>query len=176
MNTPILPRIGEIACLAALLCPGGAATAEPSRVALKVEVEGKVDITGRDSKTQTRTLNLDLVHSGKESIPSATIQWTLYGHDMKDRDLVAIASGSCVKDLPAGKTTRVSGKDVRISSVREHSVAVRKGQGRHARTSYRKVPASGREYYGYGVRVLVDGKVLAEEYSQASIAKLAKGE
>lgn len=139
---------------------------------MKVDAEGKADITGKDAKTQTRTLKIALSNTGKEVITGATIKWMVFGHNMKDHHLVQVKSGEIRKDLPAGITVEVSSERLKISGVREHSVRSRSGSGRRARTTFKKVPASGQEYYGYAVQVFDREKLLAETYSQPSFKKL----
>jgi hypothetical protein len=163
------------ACLIALLVSSTlGAEISDSRVSLEVDVEGKADYKGSDSKTQTRVLNITLSNSGKKKIPGATIKWTIYGHTMAGHDLVSIKSGTVNKDIPVGEPVRVSSERVKISGVREHSVRTKVGKGRRAHYTFKKVRASGHEYYGYSVRVFDRKKLLAESFSQPSIEAAAK--
>jgi len=65
-----------------------------SRISLKVNAEGKADYPGKDSKTQTRVLNITLSNSRKDKLTGATIKWTIYGHTMAGHQLVLIKSKS----------------------------------------------------------------------------------
>ena len=168
-------NLKTIACFIGLLVTSnlGAGIVD-SQVNLKVDADGKADYTGKSSKTQSRSLNITLSNTGKETITGATIKWTVFGHTMTDHKLVTIKSGQSIKDLPSGAVTEFSSERLEISGVREHSVKSRTGRGRRARTTFKKVPASGHEYYGYAVQVYHKEKLLAESFSQPSIEKLLK--
>lgn len=161
--------------LAALFLPGSLAKgAGPENLSLRlhVNVVGKADYKGGDTKTQTRSLEIALENTGKTASKELVIQWRLYGHKMATRDLVDIKSGNIKRSLPAESKIQVSTETVKITGTGEHSVSKRKGHGRNARTTSRKVPASGHEYYGYSVRVYDQGKLVASEFSQPSLEKL----
>lgn len=157
--------------LASLFLPTSLAlgAGEDLSLRLQVNVIGKADYKNGDSKTQTRSLEITLENTATSASGELVIQWKLHGHKMAGRDLVELKSGSITRTLPPSSKIEVTTETVKISGTREHTVSKRRGHGRNARMTTRKVPASGHEYYGYSVRVYDHGKLVASKFSQPSL-------
>lgn len=143
--------------------------ASPS-VNLDVKLEGKADYKGSSTKTQSRTLNIKIENYGKDTVPDVKVKWWIFGHNMKNHNLIIILKqGESKVAMPANGKTEVASSEVDVTGTREHKVTSRKGGGRRGRSSTKTVPASGQEYYGYAVEVYSGDNQIAAEYSKPSI-------
>lgn len=155
--------------------PLAADGAAPS-VNVDVKIEGKADykdIKGSSSrtKTQSRILTTTLSNFGTDTVPDVRVKWWVFGHNMKDHNLIILKQGESKVSVPAKGRIEVASPDVNVTGIREHKVTTRSGHGKRSRTSTKEVPASGQEYYGYAVEVYSGNTRIAAEYSQPSIEK-----
>ncbi|GAA5483926.1 hypothetical protein [Haloferula sargassicola] len=163
--------------LAALLMGSPIFAADPgSFLDVSAKVEGKAsykDVKGSSTrtKTQNRTLKIEISNLGKEDVPATKVKWTVFGHRMKDHKLVELKSGESTVVVPGRDKVELSSAEVKVTGTREHTVSVRKRSRGKTRTTSQKVPASGVEYFGYAVEVYVSGQLVASEYSQPSLEK-----
>ncbi len=138
--------------------------AQVSPIRIAVEQVSKTetkDKTGRD-KTQIRSLKISLNNNSAETFESLMVKYWFLGRDVKDPATKVVAEGERKSALtPRGKDL------VESESVSKRYVEAHSDKGK-------KVPASGEKISGYAVRVLKDGKVLAEYYSEPSYKTLLK--
>lgn len=138
------------------------AHAEVSPIRITVEQIAKTetkDKQGHD-KTQIRSLKIQLDNNSAQAFDALTVKYWFLGHAVDEHGMKAIAEG----ERKSAITPR--GKDIVESEVvSKHFVEAhveKKGK------STTKVPASGEKILGYAVRVLNDGKVVSEYYSDPS--------
>lgn len=163
------PFLSRTILLLAVGLPLVAAGADPS-LRVDVNLESKADYKGTATKTQSRTLNINLENYGKDAVSDVKVKWWIFGHDMKKHtELVIMKEGEEKVVVPANGKSEVSSPEVSVTGTREHKVASRKGGGKRGRTSTKTVPASGQEYYGYAVEVYVGDDLITSEYSKPSI-------
>jgi len=151
------------------------ATPAPSGLNLDVRSEGKADFK-RDSKKQTRHLAIVITNNSKVAASGLKLKWILFGHTMKDRKLVTLKSGELSLSVDAGKSVTTSTPDVTISGEREHSEPVVNNQGvnrnnaRGRQVTFKTIPASGEQYYGFAVTVYQGASIVAESSSHPSLS------
>jgi hypothetical protein len=99
-----------------------------------------------------------------------TLEWHFFADDLKADEVVEHVKGSEVIEMQPGKVVEIKTKETVFSYVRQHAERVSGGR----RASYKRVEATGTRYHGWGVRALMDGKVIAEAFSSRDIAKLVE--
>ena len=147
--------------------------ADVSPIHMTVEQISKTETNAKDKthhdKTQVRSLKIQLNNNSTESFDGLTVKYWFFGHGVKEHIAKPISEGERKSTLaPRGKDI-VESEVVSKHYVEEHT-APAKGKGGKAT----KVPASGDKIVGYAVRVMKDGKVLAEYYSEAAYKTLIK--
>lgn len=159
-------------CLHLTLNVGAQST---SSLRMETKIDGKATYSEKSSKekTQARKLTIEVSNTAEKPVAATTVRWAIYGHTMNGNKLVVIKQGKQEITVPARGKTSVSSPEVKITGNREQTVAVKsptkkKGKSK-SKTTQKKIPAAGHDYYGYGVEVLTDGKVIASEYSKPSI-------
>jgi hypothetical protein len=163
--------------LVALLMWSPIFAADPgSFLGVKAKVEGKAsykDVKGSTTrtKTQSRTLKIEVSNLGREDVAATKVKWMIFGHTMKDHKLVELKNGESTVMVPARDKVELSSAEAKVTGTREHTVSSRKRSRGKTRTTSKKVQASGEEYFGYAVEVYVSGKLVASEYSQPSLEK-----
>ena len=166
-----MKKIASLRCLVFLLSlPLSGVGASPS-VKVDVEIEGKADYKGSWTKTQSRVLNIAISTSGKDAVPDVKVKWWIFGHNMKDHHLIILKEGESKVVVPATGEIKVASPKVEVTGTREHKISSRKGGGRRAGTSVKKVPASGQEYYGHAVEVYSGNALIDAYYSKPSFEK-----
>ena len=148
-----------------------------SSLRMETEIDGKATYSEKSSKekTQARKLTVEVSNTADKPVAATTVRWAIYGHTMNGNKLVVIKQGKQEITVPARGKTSVSSPEVKITGNREQTVAVKaptkkKGSSKSKnKVTYKKIPAAGQDYYGYGVEVLTNGKVIASEYSKPSI-------
>lgn len=144
--------------------------AEVSPIRMTVEQLSKTeskDKTGRD-KTQIRSLKITLNNNSAEAFDGLTVKYWFLGRAVTDPKTIILSEGERKSMLtPRGKDF------VESEVISKHSVEAHYGAAK-AGAKPTKVPASGEKISGYAVRVLKDGKVLAEYYSEPSYKALIK--
>jgi hypothetical protein len=146
--------------------------AEVSPIRMGVELVSKTETKagpkgqpGHD-KTQIRSLNIQLNNNSNDSFDGLLVKYWFFGHGMTEHGAKILSEGERKSVLaPRGKEL-VESEVVSKHYVEAHTEAS-KGGGKTA-TAGKKVPASGEKITGYAVRLLKDGKVLAEYYSEPS--------
>ena len=142
--------------------------AEVSPIHLTVELISKTetkDKTGHD-KTQIRSLKIQLDNNSTQAFDGLAVKYWFLGHAMTEHAAKPIAEG----ERKSAITPR--GKDIVESEVvSKHFVEAHVEKKGKATV---KVAASGEKIIGYAVRVMKDGKVLAEYYSDPSYKALIK--
>ena len=138
--------------------------AQVSPIRIAVEQASKTetkDKTGRD-KTQIRSLKITLNNNSAEAFDGLAVKYWFLGREAKEPTVKVLAEGERKSSLiPRGKDL------VESESVSKRYTEERVDRGK-------KVPASGEKISGYAVRVMKDGKVLAEYYSEPSYKTLIK--
>lgn len=141
-------------------------------VRLEAKIEGKASYAeGKsESKTQIRKIVAEISNTSDKAMEGAVMKWVIYGHDMKDhKNLKVIKQDEEKISIAANDSEVVETEEVKITGNREYKVS--SGGGRRGRSKTKTVPASGENYYGYAVEVIVDEKIVASYYSKPSIEK-----
>lgn len=170
-------KSGILIPLVALFLASHAGAQTPSTLRMETEIDGKATYSDKASKekTQARKLTIEVSNTADKPVAATTVRWAIYGHTMNGNKLVVIKQGKQEITVPARGKKSVSSPEVKITGNREQTVAVKpstkkKGNAKDKnKVTYRKIPAAGHDYYGYGVEVLTDGKIVASEYSKPSI-------
>ena len=145
--------------------------AENSPVRLTVEPIRKTEVKtvkGKPThdKTQVMSLKIRLDNNSKQLLDGLTVKYWFIGHALGEHTGKALVEGERKAAInPNGKEI-VESEVVSKQYVEAHSEM----KGKTAT----KVPASGEKITGYAVRVLKDGKVLGEFYSEPTIKELLK--
>ena len=151
-----------------------AISAEVSPIRMSIEQISKTatdpkDKTGHD-KTQTRSLKIQLDNNSAESFDGLAVKYWFLGRAMTEHAVKILSEGERKSSLaPRGKDV-IESEVLSKHYVEAHAAAAAKG-GKPGGAAA-KVPASGDKIMGYAVRVMKDGKVLAESYSEPSYKDL----
>lgn len=154
--------------LAAVFLAIGSADASNS-ILLDVDMKGShKPHSGKDSAEEHhRWLEISASSMSLEKPVQVTLEWHFFADDLSAGKVIELSTGSDSIEMQPGRDAEVKTKEVVFSYVREH--AERTSSGR--RVSYKRVDASGSRYHGWGVRALIDGKVVAEAFSSRDIAQ-----
>ena len=141
-------------------------------ILLSVDMKGShKPHSGKDSAEEhLRWLEISASSMSLTQPAQVTLEWYFFADDLKARKVVEHVKGSEVVEMQPGKAMEIKTKEVAFSYVREHAERVSSGR----RASYKRVEATGTRYHGWGVRALMDGKVIAEAFSSRDIAKLVE--
>jgi hypothetical protein len=143
--------------------------AEVSPVRMTVELISKSETKDKKKihdKTQIRSLKVQLDNNSAQAFDGLVVKYWFLGHAAADHANKVLAEGERKSSLTPRGREIVESEVVSKSFVEAHSEA--KGK------TSTKVPASGEKITGYAVRVLKEGKVLAETYSEPSFKDLIK--
>lgn len=146
-----------------------AARVEAGPITIKVEQNSKTDMKvekGKPAgdKTQVRSLKIQLDNNSNEALDALSVKYWFIGRAMLGHDNKVLVEGERKSTLPPRGREVVESEEVSKKFVEAHTEM--KGK------TMTKVPASGDKILGYAVRVLKDGKVLAEYYSEPSYKDL----
>ena len=149
------------------------AVAQSSPVMLRVKA------TGGDSHDDIKNSNASLHHQSKELTATITnlsreeqkgltVKWYAFGREVKSNRVVIFRSASNSITLPPAKAGADTFKAA-TTYTPDHSVvsSSRSRTSGKTRTSVKKVSGSGTKMLGWGVQVMRDGKVVAEEFQPA---------
>jgi hypothetical protein len=128
----------------------------------KTEAKGKT----QHDKTQTRLLKIRITNNSGEVFDGLTVKYWFVGHGETEHHLKALKDGSMTASIAAHGEQVVESETVKSHYVEQHSEV----SGRRAKN----VAASGEKIVGYAVRVMKDGNVLGETYSDSSYKDLIK--
>ena len=129
------------------------ANAQLSSIKLTVKVESKVERDGDNQKRETK-LKINLVNLTQQEYGYVTIKYNIVGRDKKASKYVILGSGAKDVALGAGGKADVETEDAKY-----------KYNPGKAKDEY----PTGSMYFGYGVQVIQDTKVLAESYNPAAV-------
>lgn len=151
--------------LSSFVLPG---QAEPSGLSLKVLLETENQSTDNKSPEEIRArwLTVRVTNSTAEKLEGLSLRWAFYAAELQKgaNDVVLEKSGEEKFSIDAnGKYTDVTTAKVPFKWTRQHAE-------RSGRRMVKK-PETGRRYYGYTVRVMKDGVVLAEHLSGEAMRK-----
>jgi len=165
-----MSRLAFFNCLLLALNLPLAAAASPF-LTVDIKIKGKADYKGASTKTQIRTLNVEIGNYNKDAVPDVKVKWWIFGHNMKEHKLIVIKEGESKVVVPAKSDSVFTSPEVKVTGTREHKVSSRKrGRGgRRGRISTKTIPASGQEYYGYAVEVYSGNIQIAADYTKPSI-------
>jgi hypothetical protein len=143
-------------------------SAQVSPIRMTVEQVSKSETKGKtgSEKTQVRSLNIRLENNSNESFDDMQVKYWFFGRDMKSRDVTVINTGERKSSLAPRAKEIVESESVSSSYVEEHYEVAKGKGGKGGKPT--KVPASGAKIMGYAVRLMKDGKVLSEYYSEPS--------
>jgi hypothetical protein len=146
--------------------------AEVSPIRIAVEQISKTeskDKTGHD-KTQVRSLKITLNNNSGEAFDGLVVKYWFLGHALTEHNQKVLSEGERKSSLtPRGKDV-VESETISKHYVEAHTAPAKGGKGGAAA----KVPASGEKITGYAVRVMKEGKVLADYYSEPSYKDLVE--
>ncbi len=155
-----------------------AAHAEMSPIQMRVEPVIKSEATGggkghpSTGKTQTQSLKIQLDNSStKESFDGLVVKYWFFGHSMTDHGIKVVAAGERKASLAPRAKELVESEVVTKQSTEAHTTAATKAKGSAGAkgSAAKKVPASGEKITGHAVRLMKDGKVITEYYSDSSL-------
>ena len=147
--------------------------AEVGPIRLTVEQVRKLEVKtdkGKPShdKTQVVSLKIRLDNNSAEAFDGLSVKYWFIGHAVTEHASKPLVEGERKAALaPRGKET-VESEVVSKTYAEEHYDVAKKG------AKPTKVPASGEKIVGYAVRVIKDGKVLSEYYSDLAYKPLIK--
>jgi hypothetical protein len=151
-------NIIHIACagmLALFTAPYAPAQAPASRMGLQVQIQTQQDrkeIKGSSADTVTQKKVLQITINGAPRSPETrTGKWTVYGRNLKTREITVIESGKFEVQLEANGQQKMETQTVETTSTPDHFVV---SSGRKGKA--KKMEASGTKYYGFSV-ILKDG-------------------
>lgn len=152
-----------------------------SNDAVRVEVRPQTesehkDIKGATVDTVTQGKTLQIILSGKPKDPETrTGKWKIYGRDMKDHDLMVLASGDFKIEFVRGSQTVSSTKATATYTPQYTPVTANRGNARGGRTApaAKKVEATGTKYAGYSVTIYDGDKVAGSAADPSGIEKEA---
>ena len=156
-----------------------AAHAEISPVHMTVELISKSAAStaakGQPSagKTQTQSLKIQLDNSStKESFDSLVVKYWFFGHGMTEHGTKVLVEGERKASLAPRAKELVESEIVTKQSTEAHASAPVKGKtggGGAGAGASNRVPATGEKLTGHAVRLMKDGKMIAEYYSDSSL-------
>jgi hypothetical protein len=139
---------------------------------------GKRQPSGQPSagKTQVQTLKIRLENSStKDSFDNLVVKYWFFGRSMTERGVKVLVEGERKVSLAARAKELVESEVVTKSYTEAHNNLVmggnpvRGGQGGgQGAVQSVKVPASGEKIMGHAVRLMNDGKVVAEHFSDVT--------
>ena len=163
-----------------------AAHAALSPIHMAVELVNKSGATGAGKrqpagqpsagKTQVQTLKIRLENSStKDSFDNLVVKYWFFGRSMTERGVKVLVEGERKVSLAARAKELVESEVVTKSYTEAHNTLVmggnpvRGGQGGgQGAVQSVKVPASGEKIMGHAVRLMNDGKVVAEHFSDVT--------
>ncbi len=163
-----------------------AAHAALSPIHMAVELANKSGATGAGKrqpsgqpsagKTQVQTLKIRLENSStKDSFDNLVVKYWFFGRSMTERGVKVLVEGERKVSLAARAKELVESEVVTKSYTEAHNNLVmggnpvRGGQGGgQGAVQSVKVPASGEKIMGHAVRLMNDGKVVAEHFSDVT--------
>ena len=147
------------------------AFAEISPVRMDVVQKQKTDSHGKsnESKKQIRSLEITLQNLSRQNHDGLEVKYWFFSKGVKDGDTSVFKQGERKVSLAAGQKQVVESEEVSSSFTEDHyKVENKKGGGRNSKSNGQKisrVEGTGERIVGYGVRVMLDGKVVAETFS-----------
>ena len=143
------------------------ARAEVSPISMAIEPSTKTEMKDKKKvhdKTQVRSLKITLNNNSAQPFDGLAVKYWFFGHAAGDHTIKVLTEG----ERKSSVTPR--GKDVVESEVVSKSFT----EEYYDAKTKKKAPASGEKISGYAVRVMKDGKVLAEAYSELTYKTLIK--
>ena len=126
-------------------------------------------------KTQHKELKIKLANNSNDSFSSLVVKYWFFGRDMKGHEIDVMKQGERKCSLGPRATEVVESEQVTSSYVEEHNKPAQAGGKGGAAPKATKVPASGQKLTGYVVKVLNEGNVVAEFYSEDGLKKKLSG-
>ena len=166
-------RFLSAAALLSLFAP--LALAEPSGLSVRVEQATSVD-AARFKKTQEKSLKIFLTNGSSADMEKLKVKYYFFGHGTKDNEAEVLDSGVRGASVKAHATETVETPAAKATMTEEHydSKQTRATRNQPSRVQLgKKIGASGEKFTGYGVRVYEGEKVLAEYFSEPSLAEKA---
>jgi hypothetical protein len=134
------------------------AYAQISPIKMRVTQTGKTDRDDKDKhkSSQEKVLNIEITNSAKEAM-DLKIKYTVFGRDLRSKDIVGIADGEMPAALKPQSTEKFTTPKAQ-SDMEEET-----GAGKD------KKVAKGAKMIGYGVQVLKGETVVAEAYEPSAM-------
>ena len=159
------------------LCAGFTHTAgaQSSPVMLRVKATAgdshdRIKNSSASVHHQKKELTASLTNMSREEQKDLTVKWYAFGRDENSKSVVLISSVSNSVILAPAKT----GTDTFSAATTytpDHFVSTnsRSRSSGKTRTSVKKVAGSGAKMLGWGVQIIREGKVLAEEFQPPNL-------
>jgi hypothetical protein len=147
--------------------------AEVSPIQMSVDEHSKMESNDNmhHDNTQTRSLKIHLDNNSSDSFDGLEVKYWFVGRDEATHEQKVVKQGERKSSLTARGKALVESEVVTNHYVEEHVTVSGSSKGRKKTTH---VPASGAKISGYAVRVMKNGKVLAETYSEPSYKDFIK--
>ena len=146
------------------------ATAQNSPIMLRVKAaagDSHDDIKNSSASVhhQTKELTATLTNLSREEQKGLTVKWYAFGREVKGNRVVIFSSASHSMTLGPAKAGTDTFKTA-TTYTPDHSVvsSSRSRTSGKTRTSVKKVSGTGTKMLGWGVQIMRDGKVVAEEF------------
>ena len=138
--------------------------------AVKRQPSGQPSGQPSAGKTQAQALKIRLENSStKDSFDNLVVKYWFFGRSMTERGVKVLVEGERKVSLAARAKELVESEVVTKSYTEAHNNLVMGGQGGgQGAVQSVKVPASGEKIMGHAVRLMNDGKVVAEHFSDVT--------
>ena len=159
------------------LCAGftHTAAAQSSPVMLRVKATAgdshdRIKNSSASVHHQKKELTASLTNMSREEQKGLTVKWYAFGREVTNEKVVLISSASNPVILPPAKagTDTFSASSTYTPDHFVSSSSRSKTSGK-TRTSVKKVAGTGTKMIGWGVQIVRDGKVLAEEFQPPNL-------
>jgi hypothetical protein len=115
----------------------------------------------KPKETDLAKLEIKLSNRSANDYPAVTAQYYIFVRDIASREILVGKVGSASVSLPAVRSATVISDPVTLSKT---PARTKKVEGKTE-----KVPASGKEYAGYGVRVQAGNAIIGEQFSSPEL-------
>lgn len=156
------------------------AFAQISPIRMDVVQKQKTDSRGKsnESKKQIRSLEITLQNLSRQNHDGLEVEYWFFSKDVKKGDTAVFKQGERKVSLAAGQKQLVESEEVSSSFTEDHyKVENKKSGNRNNKSngqSVTRVEGAGERIVGYGVRVMLDGKVVAETFSPQGLKEKAR--
>jgi hypothetical protein len=149
-----------ITALVTLLAATFAAHAEEPDIRLKVTNSSLGADKKGDNRVSQRQLTIKIDNRERDAFEGVTLEWFVIARDINNRKLSLAGSGSKKIDIPADDDSETTSDPFSFS--KKDGKVERINRNRPDQEQFKVNPDTGTRYAGYVVRIVQDGKVIAE--------------